>query len=90
MNFIEIWKQAKKEIKKTFPDHAYSTWIKPIKFIGFSGEVLSIEVPNQFFYEWIQSHYHKKIQSVILSLYKNTHLYHQLIFARVCLLASRP
>ena len=70
MNFIEIWKQVKKEIKKTFPDHAYSTWIKPIKFIGFSDEVLTIEVPNQFFYEWIQSHYNKKIQSIILNLYK--------------------
>ena len=39
----------KKEIKSKIPDHAYSTWVDPIKLVGFNDNVLSLEVPNQFF-----------------------------------------
>ena len=49
MNFTSIWKNQKKEIKSKIPDHAYSTWVDPIKLIGFNDNVLKIEVPNQFF-----------------------------------------
>ena len=49
MNFTSIWKQTKKEIKSKIPDHAYSTWVDPIKLIGFNDNVLRLEVPNQFF-----------------------------------------
>ena len=40
MNFTSIWKQSKKEIKSKIPDHAYSTWVDPIKLIGFNDNVL--------------------------------------------------
>ena len=55
MNFTSIWKQTKKEIKKKIPDHAYSTWVDPIKLVGFNDNILRLEVPNQFFFNWIQS-----------------------------------
>ena len=50
MNFTSIWKKTKKEIKSKIPDHAYSTWVDPIKLIGFNDNVLRLEVPNQFFF----------------------------------------
>ena len=67
MNFTSIWKQSKKEIKSKIPDHAYSTWVDPIKLIGFNDNVLRLEVPNQFFFNWIQSHYH----SLFISTFSN-------------------
>ena len=43
MNFTSIWKQTKKEIKSKIPDHAYSTWVEPIKLIGFNDNVLRLK-----------------------------------------------
>ena len=68
MNFTSIWKQSKKEIKSKIPDHAYSTWVDPIKLIGFNDNVLRLEVPNQFFFNWIQSHYHSLFMSTFSNL----------------------
>ena len=68
MNFTSIWKKTKKEIKSKIPFHAYSTWVEPIKLVGFNDNVLRLEVPNQFFYSWIQSHYHNLFMSTFSSL----------------------
>ena len=57
MNQIEIWKKIKKQLKKKQPEHAYSTWFEPINPIAFNSNTLILELPNQFFFEWIQSHY---------------------------------
>ena len=68
MNYTSIWKKTKKEIKSKIPDHAYSTWVDPIKLVGFNDNVLRLEVPNQFFYSWIQSHYHNLFMSTFSNL----------------------
>tara|TARA_Y100001970_G_scaffold68844_1_gene87832 strand:- start:3120 stop:4490 length:1371 start_codon:yes stop_codon:yes gene_type:complete len=61
MNQIEIWKKVKKQLKKKQPEHAYSTWFEPINPIAFNKNTLILELPNQFFFEWIQSHYRQLI-----------------------------
>ena len=61
MNQIEIWKKIKKQLKKKQPEHAYSTWFEPINPIAFNNNKLILELPNQFFFEWIQSHYKQVI-----------------------------
>ena len=57
-----LWDKAKKTLKETEPSHAYSTWFEPIGSIGLSGDTLILEVPNQFFFEWIQSHHKETIE----------------------------
>jgi len=61
MNQIEIWKKIKKQLKKKQPEHAYSTWFEPINYIAFNENTLILELPNQFFFEWIQTHYKQVI-----------------------------
>ena len=65
MNHLDVWKESKKRIKKSQPQHAFSTWFEPIKSIGLSDDDLVLEVPNQFFFEWIQSHYKETIQNEV-------------------------
>lgn len=60
----ELWSDVKLELKAQFPDHAYSTWFEPIQSIGLDNEELVLEVPNQFFFEWIKSHYHEAIKNI--------------------------
>ena len=57
MNQSIIWGKIKKQLKKNQPSHAYSTWFEPISPIAFNNSTLVLELPNQFFFEWIQTHY---------------------------------
>lgn len=58
-----IWIDIKEELKTSLPSHAFNTWFEPITLIGYRNEVLVLEVPNQFFYEWIESHYKNQINN---------------------------
>ena len=57
LDHSDLWKIVKKNLKASQPDHAYSTWFDPIVSIGLNDNTLLLELPNQFFYDWIQAHY---------------------------------
>jgi len=61
MNYKDIWVVALAHLKENLPRHAINAWFEPIKSIGFSDKEIIIEVPNQFFCEWIESHYKKEL-----------------------------
>ena len=52
-----IWNNCLKVIKDNIDDHSFSTWFAPIKPLKIEGNVLTIQVPSSFFYEWIEEHY---------------------------------
>ena len=52
-----IWQTVKKGIKTDMPSQAFNTWISPIKSVALNEDELILEVPNQFFFEWLDSHY---------------------------------
>ena len=62
MNQSKSWKQLKENLKKSQPQHAYATWFEPLTCINLNEDAFIIEVPNQFFFEWIQSHYKEVIE----------------------------
>ena len=70
MNHSKIWEKSKERIKTSQPQHAYSTWFDPIRSIGLSENELVLEVPNQFFFEWIQSHYKQIIKDEVEAVYR--------------------
>ena len=61
-----LWKLVRKSLKKNQPSHAYSTWFAPIKSIGLNNGKLLLELPNQFFYDWIQAHYIDIIEKTVI------------------------
>jgi chromosomal replication initiator protein len=63
MTHTDLWKTAKENLKNTHPQHAFSTWFEPITSIGLNNNNLILEVPNQFFFEWIQSHYKNQFKN---------------------------
>ena len=70
MNHSKVWEKSKARIKTNQPQHAYSTWFDPIISIGLSENELVLEVPNQFFFEWIQSHYKETIKDEVEAVYR--------------------
>lgn len=52
-----VWSNCLKLIKDNVNAQSYRTWFEPIKPIKLENKVLTIQVPSQFFYEWLEEHY---------------------------------
>jgi chromosomal replication initiator protein len=52
-----VWDNCLEVIKKNINASSYTTWFVPIKPAALENDVLTIQVPNKFFYEWIEEHY---------------------------------
>lgn len=55
--YIEVWNNCLKIIKDNILPQSFKTWFDPIKPLKLESKVLTIQVPSQFFYEWIEEHY---------------------------------
>ena len=55
--FEVVWNNCLSVIKDNVSPQSFKTWFEPIKPIRLKGEVLTIQVPSQFFYEWLEQHY---------------------------------
>ncbi len=53
----QVWEACLNVIREKINPLAFKTWFFPIKPLSFSGSELTIEVPSQFFYEWIEENY---------------------------------
>ena len=54
-----VWNNCLEFIKDNIQPQAYKTWFEPVIPIKLSEDVLSIQVPSKFFYEWLEEHYVK-------------------------------
>ena len=68
ITYETVWDNTKEMLRHSVPDQAYSTWFEPINPIALTDSELILEVPNQFFFEWIESHYTTLIER---TLWKN-------------------
>ena len=64
-NHIEIWQKCLSIIKDNTTEQGFDTWFKPIVPIALADKVLTIQVPSQFFYEWLEEHYIDLLRSTI-------------------------
>jgi chromosomal replication initiator protein len=56
-DYVKIWANCLDIIKDNVSPQSFKTWFEPIKPVKLSANVLTIQVPSQFFYEWIEEHY---------------------------------
>jgi chromosomal replication initiator protein len=55
--YKEVWANCLQVIKDNVTKHAYDTWFAPIVPSRLIDNVLTIEVPTSFFYEYLEEHY---------------------------------
>ncbi|MFO7444789.1 MAG: chromosomal replication initiator protein DnaA [Ignavibacteriaceae bacterium] len=60
-----IWKECLKTIKDNVTLMTYNTWFVPIKAIELENSTLKVQLPSQFFWEWIDEHYNTLINKTI-------------------------
>lgn len=66
-NHEKIWDNCLKIIRDNVTPQNFKTWFEPIKALRLEGNVLTIEVPSQFFYEWLEEHYITLLRKTIKS-----------------------
>lgn len=64
-NHEAVWSSCLKVIKDNIPLQAYKTWFEPIVPVRIENDVLTIQVPSHFFYEWLEEHYITLLKKVI-------------------------
>jgi len=52
-----VWSDCLEVIRKEVDEQDFNTWFKPINPLKNDGDILTIQVPSQFFYEWLEEHY---------------------------------
>lgn len=52
-----VWDNCLHTIKKNVNTQSFKTWFEPIKPVQLVADALTIQVPNKFFYEWLEEHY---------------------------------
>jgi chromosomal replication initiator protein len=55
--FNKVWQNCLEVIKDNVNQQSFKTWFEPIKPVKLNGSILTIQVPSQFFYEWLEEHY---------------------------------
>ena len=53
----KVWSNCLKIIKDIVEWQHFKTWFEPIEPVSLKGSVLVIQVPSQFFYEYLEEHY---------------------------------
>ncbi len=67
-NFQQVWDNCLQIFKDNVTFQAFKTWFEPIKPIKLENNVLTIQVPSQFFYEWLEEHYIMLLKKTIKKL----------------------
>lgn len=54
---ISVWDSCLQSIRRNVNVQSFKTWFEPIKPVRLDNNALTIQVPNKFFYEWLEEHY---------------------------------
>lgn len=64
-SMTEIWDCFLSEIKSSVSQMTFNTWFLPIKPLELNNSTLKVQLPSQFFWEWIDEHYKNLINKTI-------------------------
>lgn len=57
MDYASVWDNCLTTIRQHVNKQCFSTWFEPIRAVNLQGSALTIQVPNRFFYEWLEEHH---------------------------------
>ena len=65
MDYSENWDKTLAILQQELSSQAYQTWFLSIRALGFENNEITIEVPNRFHYEWLDSKYNDTIKRAL-------------------------
>jgi chromosomal replication initiator protein len=67
-NLDTIWEKALETVSPYLSKPSFETWLKPTKPVSLDGNILVIEVPNDFARDWLESRYSPLLSSTVKEL----------------------
>ena len=64
-NISQNWKNCLKIIQKNVSSQAFETWFASIDVVSVEGQQITLQVPNRFHYEWLESKYGELLESAL-------------------------
>jgi chromosomal replication initiator protein len=69
---MEKWQNCLEYIRERIPEQAFQTWFDDVVIASsIQEEAITLQVPNQFHYEWLESKYRHLIDSAIKEHFNN-------------------
>ncbi|MFQ5766677.1 MAG: chromosomal replication initiator protein DnaA [Acidobacteriota bacterium] len=65
---VDIWQRVLRRIEKKVNRQSFETWFKPTRLQTSDRGILTVQVPNSLFLEWISNNYREVIDEVTRSL----------------------
>lgn len=59
------WEQCLEIIQDNISYQKYKSWFEPIEPVKLDKNTLTIQVPSQFWYEWLEEHYYSMLRSTL-------------------------
>src|SRR5690625_7637352 len=59
------WEECLEIIQDNISYQKVKSWFEPIKPVRLENQTLTIQVPSQFWYEWLEEHYYKMLRSTL-------------------------
>ncbi len=59
------WEDCLDIIKDNISYQKYKSWFEPIKPVSLKDSTLTVQVPSQFWYEWLEEHYYNMLRSTL-------------------------
>lgn len=78
-----LWKECLEIIRDNVSSQVFRTWFEPLVPLDFRENRLLVQVPSQFFYEWLEEHYFALIEKSIHRVFgPETQLQYEVIVDR--------
>ncbi|MEW6510401.1 MAG: chromosomal replication initiator protein DnaA [Bacteroidota bacterium] len=61
----DVWSACLAQIKENVNTQSFKTWFEPMVPLHLRGGKLTLQVPSQFFYDWLEEHYYGVIGATI-------------------------
>jgi chromosomal replication initiator protein len=85
-----LWEETLIHLEQTLPPQHFSTWIKPIRFVGLDKDLVHLEVPNRFILDWIRDHYSQTIQDTLSRIGAVSYRLQYSVFSKSGLAPAEP
>jgi chromosomal replication initiator protein len=67
----KAWSSVYKILREEYGEAVFRSWLKPINLQAYYQGTLELSVPTRFMRDWIQNHYHDRIQSLCSELHSD-------------------
>jgi len=61
-----VWTACLDLVRESVNSQSFKTWFEPIVPLNLDSRRLTIQVPSQFFYDWLEEHYNNLINTIIV------------------------